>query len=132
MTRQRRVILEELAKVHSHPTADELYARVRRRLPRISLGTVYRNLDLLTKAGDVRKLAAGRQRRFDGDTSRHYHVRCTGCGAVADLEVEAPDGVEEAARRASDYEITGHEIVFSGRCPRCRARGGRAKQRSDP
>ena len=65
MTSQRRVILEELAKVATHPTADELYQQVRRRLPRISLGTVYRNLEVLASAGKVSKVCpADRQRRF--------------------------------------------------------------------
>ena len=69
MTRQRMVILEELRKVKTHPTADELYAMVRTRMPRISLGTVYRNLDFLTESKEILKLeSAGSIRRFDGDT----------------------------------------------------------------
>ena len=69
MTRQRAVILEELRKVKTHPTADELYSIVRERLPRISLGTVYRNLDFLTESKEILKLeSAGSIRRFDGDT----------------------------------------------------------------
>ncbi|MCF6287226.1 MAG: transcriptional repressor, partial [Candidatus Hydrogenedentes bacterium] len=59
MTRQRMVILEQLQAMHSHPTADELYVVVRRQLPNVSLGTIYRNLDVLTKSGQVRKLDSG-------------------------------------------------------------------------
>ena len=81
MTRQRAVILEELRKVKTHPTADELYSIVRERLPRISLGTVYRNLDFLADTGEIRRLeAAGTTKRFDGDISWHQHVRCIHCG----------------------------------------------------
>ena len=77
MTNQRRVILEELRKVDTHPTVDELYTIVKARMPHISLGTVYRNLDLLTETGEVLKLdSAGSMRRYDGRTEPHRHVRC--------------------------------------------------------
>ena len=67
MTRQRRVILEELRKVKTHPSADEIYEIVRKRLPRISLGTVYRNLEILSESGDIQKLEPGCSlKRFDG------------------------------------------------------------------
>ena len=70
-------------------TADEVYSRVRRRLPNISLGTVYRNLDVLSQAGFVRKLClGGGQRRYDGRLGRHYHVRCAGCGVISDIPAE--------------------------------------------
>ena len=86
MTRQRAVILEELRKVKTHPTADELYSIVRERLPRISLGTVYRNLDFLADTGEIRRLeAAGTTKRFDGDISWHQHVRCIHCGRIGDV-----------------------------------------------
>ena len=77
VTRQRRVILEELRKLTSHPTAPALYEVVRRRLPRISLGTVYRNLELLARAGFIQRLdLQGAEARFDGNPEHHYHVRC--------------------------------------------------------
>ena len=70
MTRQRPVILEELKNLTTHPTADELYSMVRRRLPRISLGTVYRNLEILSEMGLAQKLeSAGAQRRYGGDVT---------------------------------------------------------------
>ena len=91
MTRQRMVILEELRKVKTHPTADELYAMVRTRMPRISLGTVYRNLDFLTESKEILKLeSAGSIRRFDGDTRPHQHVRCQICGKIGDVVPPLP------------------------------------------
>ena len=67
-TKQREVIVEELTRLRTHPSADELYAIVKKRLPRISLGTVYRNLDLLSREGVVHRLeVGGSQMRFDGD-----------------------------------------------------------------
>ena len=93
MTSQRQVILEEIRKVHSHPTADQVYEEVRKRLPRISLGTVYRNLDILSECGLIQRIApVSNQMRFDGDTSSHYHVRCIHCGKVEDAPIEPVDG----------------------------------------
>jgi Fur family ferric uptake transcriptional regulator len=120
MTRQRRVILEELRKVQSHPSADELYEMVRRRLPRISLGTVYRNLDLMDRDGLIRKLElGGSQKRFDGDISGHYHKRCVSCGRVDDARVEKITAIEDAVKDVTDYEIIEHRLEFIGLCPQC-------------
>ena len=122
MTPQRQIILDELRKVKTHPSADEVYKMVRLRQPRISLGTVYRNLETMSECGIIRKLdVAGSQRRFDSDTDSHYHVRCTGCGRVDDVEVNHIDGLEEALHGASGYEITGHRLEFIGRCPECKS-----------
>ena len=94
MTRQRRVILEELRKVNTHPSADEIYEIVRKRLPRISLGTVYRNLEILSEYGDIQKLEPGCSlKRFDGNPNEHCHIRCVSCDRIAD------------APMASDLEI---------------------------
>ena len=121
MTQQRRAILDALSKLASHPTADELYRIVRRRLPRISLGTVYRNLDILTRRGIIGRLpTASAQGRFDGDTRDHYHVRCVDCSQVADVPVEPQARLEAAVRGNSEYEIIGHQLEFVGRCPACR------------
>jgi len=121
LTNQRRVILEELRAVSSHPTADEVYGMVRRKMPRISLGTVYRNLEVLSGLGLVLKLenAAG-QKRFDGDVSPHHHIRCEICGQVGDI-FDAPDisGIEGGL--STDFRITGVCLEFSGICPRCQS-----------
>jgi Fur family ferric uptake transcriptional regulator len=121
MTRQRQVILEELRKVSSHPTADEVYDMVRRRLPRVSLGTVYRNLEMLSERGMIQRLElGGTRRRFDGNAREHYHVRCISCGRLEDAPVESVAAVEEALRGATDYEILGHRLEFIGLCPQCK------------
>ena len=128
MTRQRRVILDELQKIDSHPTADELYARVRKRLPRISLGTVYRNLDVLSELGVIHKLEyAGKQRRFDGCCDEHYHVRCLGCGRIDDVPGKRDAAIVERIRRKLKYRITGHRLEFTGYCPACAAKTRRRK-----
>jgi len=112
--------MDVLENDKDHPPADEIYKRVRRRLPRISLGTVYRNLDLLAEHGMIGKLEfAGSQRRFDGKTDNHYHVRCTVCGRVEDAPLDPMTGLEDGLRDATDYEITGHRLEFIGLCPQC-------------
>jgi Fur family ferric uptake transcriptional regulator len=121
MTRQRRIILEELRGNRTHPTASDVYELVRRRLPQISLGTVYRNLELLSEQGLVRKLELGNsQRRFDAVTENHYHLRCVQCGRIEDAPIEPVMTLENAVRGASNYEIIGHRLEFMGLCPACR------------
>ena len=120
LTRQRRAILEELRATHSHPSADEVFERGRRDLPRISLATVYRNLEVLSQSGMVLKLdLCGAQRRFDGTTDEHYHVRCVVCERVGDVFIDTPSNLEAASQQASGFEITGHWLEFSGICPGC-------------
>jgi Fur family transcriptional regulator, ferric uptake regulator len=120
MTTQRRLILQELGKLTSHPTADDLYGKVRRLLPRISLGTVYRNLELLSQAGMILRLsAAGGQRRFDANTSQHYHIRCDRCGRVDDAALKVTNAFEKAMQKRCNYRVTGHWLEFTGICPSC-------------
>jgi Fur family ferric uptake transcriptional regulator len=120
-TKQRKVILDELRSLRTHPTAIEVYERVRKKLPKISLGTVYRNLELLSESGLIQKLEmAGKQKRFDGITENHYHVRCMVCGRVDDVDVAPLGAINEAIASASDYKILWHRLEFVGICPRCR------------
>ena len=120
LTTQRQIILEELSKVKTHPTASELYDMVRKRLPRIGLGTVYRNLELMAENGMVLKLeVGGTQKRFDATTHTHYHIRCSDCGKVDDIDTPVMDDLVREAANATAYEVLGHHIEFSGRCMAC-------------
>lgn len=119
MTRQRAVILEELRKVKSHPTADEVYSIVRERLPRISLGTVYRNLDFLADSGQILKLeAAGSTKRFDGDTTWHQHVRCLECGRIGDVMSPRPAPTVQDIE-VPGFIISGARVEYDGICDTC-------------
>ncbi|TET54341.1 MAG: transcriptional repressor [Desulfobacteraceae bacterium] len=123
MTNQRQVILEEIRKVNTHPTADEVYKMVRKRLPRISLGTVYRNLEILSTRGLIQKIGpVSSQMRFDGITINHYHLRCIYCGCVEDAPIDIAENLENAISEKSDYSIIGHKLEFIGICPTCRKR----------
>ena len=120
MTRQRKVILEELCKVDTHPSADEVYAMVRKRLPRISLGTVYRNLEILAESGDIQKLEPGcTLKRFDGNKEEHYHLRCIRCDRVIDAPVDFDVTIKRGLKNNTDYKIIGHKVEFIGICPAC-------------
>lgn len=119
MTKQRAVILEVLRSVHSHPTADEIYGMVRKKLPRISLGTVYRNLELLTNAGEITRLdRAGIQKHFDGNTMPHHHVRCKQCGKIGDIFPPAAVPAMSSIR-SEDFTIHDMEVEFVGLCRDC-------------
>jgi len=125
MTHQRQVILDEIRKVRTHPTADEVYELVRKRLPRISLGTVYRNLEILSARGLIKRIGpASQQMRFDGVTKDHYHLRCIWCGRVEDAPMISVGDLEDAVRNKSDYSITGHNLEFLGICPTCKKHRG--------
>lgn len=119
-TCQRRIILEELKKVSSHPTADEVYEMVRHRLPRVSLGTVYRNLELLSEHNVILKLSGGPKMRFDGNAQQHYHIRCIECDCVDDVLFKPLQDLERDLRPATDFDVFGHRLEFFGLCPRCK------------
>ncbi|MGN1084105.1 MAG: transcriptional repressor, partial [Lachnospiraceae bacterium] len=83
-SRQRDAILEYLRSTASHPTADTVYENVREKIPNISLGTVYRNLNMLAESGEVLRLSCGgTSDRYDGCVKPHYHFLCRSCGNVS-------------------------------------------------
>jgi Fur family ferric uptake transcriptional regulator len=130
ITPQRQLILEALRKADYHPTALELFEIARRRLPRLSLATVYRNLELLVANGTVRRLElGGTQARFDWDPAPHYHVRCVDCGRVDDLHgllIELP---ARGSETADGYELLSHRLEFAGVCPKCRGHREQSRPR---
>ncbi len=129
MTHQRSVILEEVRRCYDHPKADEIYERVRNRLPKISMGTVYRNLDVLVSSGLIRKIGPEfPQMRFDGNTNDHYHITCIGCGRIDDVELEPQDDpasqLESAFGKLTKYGVFGHKLEFLGLCAECKNQKG--------
>ncbi len=119
-TVQRQVILEELCRLKSHPTASDLHEIVRKRLPKISLGTVYRNLDLLSRGGQVLKLVSeSGEARYDGNSENHYHIRCVECGRVDDLSETSDDPLENKCADLNGYELLGYRLEYIGICPGC-------------
>ncbi len=121
MTESRTAILEELRHDGFHPTADDLYERIRLRLPRVSLATVYRNLEYLSAHGLVRTLKdPDGRRRFDAAPEEHCHVWCVRCGDVRDVRLSPSVCLEELVVDDLGYEIDGYSLSFLGTCPKCR------------
>jgi Fur family transcriptional regulator, peroxide stress response regulator len=121
-TKQRQVILEELRKVDNHPSASEVYELVRLRLPRISLGTVYRNLETLVRSGKIHKVeSGGGQARFDGKTEAHFHIRCVSCDSLTDVPVSKSTlTVASSTETLQEHLILGVNAEYAGICPVCR------------
>ena len=127
MTRQRQVILDEVTS-GCHLSADEIYEKVRRRLPQISMGTVYRNLDTLVSLGRIVRLQPEHPpMRFDGNTQDHYHVRCVHCGKVEDMKMdpleEVLQNLEKSLDNLTQHGILGHRLDFMGLCRQCTREG---------
>ncbi|NLY51083.1 MAG: transcriptional repressor [Firmicutes bacterium] len=121
-TRQRRVVLEVLRSTKSHPTADWIYEEVRKRVPNVSLGTVYRNLNLLRDMGEIMELNFGSTySRFDGNPEPHYHFSCMNCGRVLDVNIPVCTELEEKVRREHGWEVRSHRVEFYGLCSECKA-----------
>jgi Fe2+ or Zn2+ uptake regulation protein len=120
MTARREAILRELKNSNAHPTAEELFETIRTRIPNISLGTIYRNLEILAKAGYINVLEGGAQRRYDAIDTPHYHIRCIHCGRMKDVPVKMNRTLEEGIREKVDYSVLGHRLEFFGICPKCK------------
>lgn len=119
-SRQREAIRDYLASTKSHPTADMVYTHIQSIYPNISLGTVYRNLNLLVEQGDVNKVSCGDGlEHFDYDTSEHYHFICRKCGKVTDLDMESINHINTIAASSFEGRIEGSSTYFYGTCDSC-------------
>jgi Fe2+ or Zn2+ uptake regulation protein len=119
-TRQRSHIAEVLRETTSHPTAAWIFDRVKQKFPRISLGTVYRNLHILKESGIIREIKFGKNTaRYDGNVEFHHHIVCQECGKLEDVMCTvSPDLIREV-EAAKGYTISGHQVEFKGICPDC-------------
>lgn len=119
-SRQRESIKEYLANTEDHPTADMIYTKIREIYPNISLGTVYRNLNLLVDQGEIIKLTCGDgSDHFDYKKRPHYHFVCKTCGRVIDLDLDPLDHINTLASSNFPGEIGGHTALFHGQCKDC-------------
>ena len=121
MTRQREIVLDELSKAKGrHPKADEIYQMVRKRMPHISFGTVYRNLRLLKELGLVRELCFGKSfSRFEANVDNHQHFSCTTCGKVLDIDEPFEVPVSSVYVDGKPMEIDEYRLEFYGHCDDC-------------
>lgn len=121
-TIQKRLVMEAVTRLASHPTADEVYAEVVRTHPSVSKATVYRNLGSLSEDGRLRhiRMPNGAD-RFDHCLTEHRHIACIQCGSVRDVPVTEPDTLDEDVAHGTGYVEVSHDIVFYGVCPGCAA-----------
>jgi len=119
-SKRRDAILRAVRSTSCHPTAEWVYAQVKREIPGISLGTVYRNLRVLTAAGELRCYdSAGGVSRFDGCVESHYHFRCDQCGAMLDINEPVDVGLDRRVAANTGLDIRYHVLEFRGLCPAC-------------
>ncbi|RQW07487.1 transcriptional repressor [candidate division KSB1 bacterium] len=124
-SKQRNRMLQLLRATDSHPTADWLYEELKKEFPRLSLGTVYRNLSLLIDMGLVKKIHFGSTfDRFEANTAPHYHLICERCGKIIDFDLPVYEDIIEDAKQRTTFTIHFHRIEFFGTCENC----GRASQ----
>jgi len=119
-SKQREAIMAFLKTRKDHPTADTVYQEIRNSIPNISLGTVYRNLSLLSERGEILRLACdGKVDRFDADIHPHYHFICRSCGCVQDIKLPYSQQIDQQASENFDGIITKHSLLFEGLCKDC-------------
>ncbi|MHB1125954.1 MAG: Fur family transcriptional regulator [Bacillota bacterium] len=119
MTRQRKIILELLRSTTSHPTADWVYQEARKRLPEISLGTIYRNLNILAEDGEILELDYGRLGRFDGNAANHHHFVCRCCDRVFDANFPVGQEVNRRVEAGLGCLVDDLRLEFYGTCKEC-------------
>jgi Fur family peroxide stress response transcriptional regulator len=125
-TPQRRVIYAALAASEDHPTAESVYLRVKPRVPRISLATVYRNLKLFAEAGIIEEVATGSSfARYDANRVRHHHLVCNGCGSVADHYSDDFDALGGPGQVIEGFEVHDLKVNVFGLCASCRAKAAK-------
>lgn len=121
-TPQRRAVLDVLTAARDHPSAAEVYDRVRLRLPGIGPATVYRTLGLLVASGAARELSLGGDSgaaRYDANTERHDHLVCDACGAAVDVDAPIPAGLAREIAARTGFTVDSYDLQFHGRCPTC-------------
>lgn len=118
-TKQLQVIWDTVKGDKSHPTADQIYERVRKKLPTISLGTVYRNLQKLVAEKRLQVLMRGRSQHFDPLVEGHQHFICESCDRVYDVVLEGQREIKPAKLPHEGFKVTSHQLSFYGICKHC-------------
>ncbi len=120
-SKQREIILEYVKSVNNHPTAETIYEEVRKEDDKISLGTVYRNLEKLYQNGDIKRIKIAKAKdRFDGYTYNHYHGICIKCGKLVDIFVDYYKDIDKYVTKSTGIDILSHDITFNVICPECK------------
>ena len=127
LTEQRLEIFRTVAQSKEHPSAEAVFGQVRKKMPNISLDTVYRTLSSMEEAGLVSRVGNSNKARFDADLTPHSHFVCTACGEVYDVPAAVPDAALVPANIAEFGEVKNVNLQFRGICNRCREAAGEKK-----
>ena len=119
-SRHRQMILDAVMSRSDHPTADQIYMDVRARDEKVSRGTVYRNLGILSEDGEILHIKVPGADRYDLRTDLHYHIICLKCGKVIDIPFNYLSNPDEKVANATGYTVFRHRAVFEGICPECK------------
>lgn len=121
MTSQRRILFDIIRDADGHLDADELYQRARQKDPRISLSTVYRNLQLFKQEGVVKERHFVEEHHYyeSRDSVEHCHLVCLNCGTVLEIETPLTEEIKRTAGETSRFQITDIEVNLQGYCPKC-------------
>jgi len=132
-TRQLSAVAHVVNTAHDHPSAEEVHRRVRHKLPRVSLGTVYRNLQKLAAQQQIRVVQlADRAARYDGMMEEHDHFVCEHCSTVSDLFRKHSARLASPDLGRAGYVVRSHALTFYGLCPKCRARTDDKRSATSP
>ena len=115
---QRDIILKSICSVKTHPVAEEVYSMVKPHIPKISMGTIYRNLAQLIDHGMIFELSIDRGSHYDGNINIHQHFLCNKCQTIYDCEMPA-DNMADNVVGLEKFDIQGCQIIFSGHCQEC-------------
>ncbi len=119
-SRQRELVLAEVKSSREHPTADMVYAALKADNPSLSLGTVYRNLNLLAQMGQIDKIGMPEgSDRFDGRTDEHYHMLCQKCGRVYDVQLDTLSELDGQIQSQTGFLVHSHDLIVRGVCRAC-------------
>ncbi len=122
MTKQKKVILDILRNTKCHPSADWVYEQAKKIVPDISLGTVYRNLNVLKETGEILELNYGSTySRYDGIGENHYHFCCEKCQQLFDITMPVDLGLDKMVQDTTGFEVKYHRTEFYGLCKDCQS-----------
>ncbi|MCI8796933.1 MAG: transcriptional repressor [Dorea sp.] len=118
-SKQRQIVLDAVRARCDHPSADQIYLDVRTTDAKISRGTVYRNLGILSDTEEILNVKVPSADRYDSRVDLHYHIYCTGCGKTFDAPLHYHSEYDEQVKEATGFQVKRHRLVFEGLCPEC-------------
>ncbi len=122
-SRQRELIYNAVMEEHVHPTAEDVYKKLKLDNPQLSLGTVYRNLQVLSEIGSLKKLTfPDKPDKYDGNKKQHYHGICVNCGDIKDIYIGYKEDIDKQVNDETGYVVLSHDVVFNVICPKCENR----------